>query len=448
MFFKPTRKIRICPILLCGIVLLACSLLPRLLSHAGSGAGYNTTTASTLPKVPAAISDEELTLYAKAAVLMDAASGRILYEKNGSAVMPMASTTKIMTCILALENGNLEDYAEASSYAAGMPKVHLGANTGEYFRLTDLLYSLMLESHNDSAVIIAEHIAGSTEAFAAMMNQKAKELGCTDTFFITPNGLDAVATTSDGQSHIHATTASDLARIMSYCITESPMKDEFLTITRTASYSFSGYRKDENEYVKNGRSFSCNNHNAFLSMMDGALSGKTGFTANAGYCYVGALTRDDRTFVVALLACGWPNNKTYKWSDTKKLMNYGLEHFEAHTLEESLYSESGLSAIPVYGAQTSAWDTTATEAPYIERNEDFVHKKILLKEGEHFQVQYELASSLTAPVSEGQSVGEIRYYLNDELYYTETVRVPDSLHEIDLLYCIRQSISHFLLNEV
>lgn len=446
MLFKPNRKLRICLIILCSIVLLACSLLPRLLTHAGSGECYGSALSSALRAVPDAVPDEELTLYAKAAVLMDADSGRILYEKNGTAVMPMASTTKIMTCILALENGDPEDYAEASSYAAGMPKVHLGVRAGEYFRLTDLLYSLMLESHNDSAVIIAEHIAGSTEAFAAMMNRKAAELGCTDTFFITPNGLDGVATTTDGQSHIHATTASDLARIMSYCITESPMKDEFLSITRTASYSFSGYSKDENGYTKNGRSFSCNNHNAFLSMMDGALSGKTGFTANAGYCYVGALTRDDRTFVVALLACGWPNNKTYKWSDTKKLMNYGLAHFEAHTLEESLFSESDLCAIPVYGAQTSVWGTVATETPYIARDEDFVHKKILLKEGEHFQVQYELASSLTAPVSEGQSVGEIRYYLNDALYYTETVHVPDKQQAIDLPYCIRQSLSHFLLN--
>lgn len=445
MPFTPNRKFRICLIILCSIVLLACSLLPRLLIHAGSAPALYGTASSVLRTVPDAVHDEELTLYAKAAVLMDADSGRILYEKNGTAVMPMASTTKIMTCILALENGDPEDYAEVSSYAASMPKVHLGARTGEYFRLTDLLYSLMLESHNDSAVIIAEHIAGSTEAFAAMMNRKTAELGCTDTFFITPNGLDGVATTTDGQSHIHATTASDLARIMSYCITESPKRDEFLSITRTASYSFSGYSRSENGYTPDGRSFSCNNHNAFLSMMDGALSGKTGFTANAGYCYVGALTRDDRTFVVALLACGWPNNKTYKWSDTKKLMTYGLEHFETHSLEEALYSEADLPAIPVCGAQAAQWDAVASEIPYIERDEDFVHKKILLKKGEHFQVQYELASSLTAPVNEDQPVGEIRYYLNDELYYTETIRVPDKLQAIDLPYCIRQSLAHFLL---
>lgn len=445
MYCKTNRKLRSLLVLLCILILLVCTLLPHLSARAYDRTDV-TSDSFSRSLLPAAPSGEELDLYAKAAVLMDASSGRILYEKNGTAIMPMASTTKIMTCILALENGNPDEYAKVSSYAASMPKVHLGARTGEYFRLNDLLYSLMLESHNDSAVIIAEHIAGSTEAFAAIMNQKAKELGCTDTFFITPNGLDAVATTSDGQSRIHSTTASDLARIMSYCITASPMKEEFLTITRTASYSFSGYSKGGHGYTANGRSFSCNNHNAFLTMMDGALSGKTGFTANAGYCYVGALTRDDRTFVVALLACGWPNNKTYKWTDTGKLMNYGLENFEACTLEDTLYPEEQLAAIPVTDAQTAHWGLPAHTTPYIDRDPDFVHKKILLKKGEHFQVQYEIADTLTAPVSAGQSVGEIRYYLNNELYYTEAVRVPDAHKAIEPFYCIRQCIKHFLLS--
>ena len=108
------------------------------------------------------------------------------------------------------------------------------------------------------------------------MNSKAEELGCTSTYFITPNGLDA-----RDENGIHHTTAKDLARIMKYCITESPAKEQFLEITRTDSYSFSDCNGD--------RTYTCTNHNAFLKMMDGALTGKTGFTADAGYCYVGAL---------------------------------------------------------------------------------------------------------------------------------------------------------------
>ena len=113
-------------------------------------------------------------LYALSAVLMDADNGRILLQKNGTEVLPMASTTKIMTCILALEQANPDDYVSVSSYAAGMPKVHLGVRKGDVFRLGDLLYSLMLESHNDTAAAIAEHVAGTREAFADMMNQKVR----------------------------------------------------------------------------------------------------------------------------------------------------------------------------------------------------------------------------------------------------------------------------------
>ena len=111
-----------------------------------------------------------------------------------------------------------------------MPKVRLGIQEGDTFRLEDLLYSLMLESHNDSAVVIAEHVAGSVEAFAELMNEKAEELGCQDTYFITPNGLDA-----RDETGIHGTTARDLALLLSYCL----KNEAFLKITRTADYSFS-----------------------------------------------------------------------------------------------------------------------------------------------------------------------------------------------------------------
>ena len=214
-------------------------------------------------------------LYARSACLMDADSGRVLYEKTGEEKRPNASTTKIMTCILALENGNPDDTVTATKRAAGQPKVHLGVHEGDQFRLNDLLYSLMLESHNDSAVMIAEHIAGSVEDFAGMMNQKAQEIGCENTYFITPNGLD-----DQNEQGVHGTTAQDLARIMRYCIMQSPKREEFLAITQTASYTFWNMEETViyNRY----------NHNAFLSMMEGALSGKTGFTADAGYCYVGS----------------------------------------------------------------------------------------------------------------------------------------------------------------
>ena len=212
-------------------------------------------------------------LYALSAVLMDGDSGRVLFEKNGEEQRPMASTTKIMTCILVLESGKQEETARTSAYAASMPEVRMGAGEGESYKVRDLLYGLMLESYNDAAVILAEHVGGSTPAFAEMMNEKAGEIGCENTWFITPNGLDAQEETREGVK-VHSTTAEDLARILRYCIQDSPAREEFLEITRTSSYTFTD--------IAGTKTIACTNHNAFLSMMEGALTGKTGFTADAG----------------------------------------------------------------------------------------------------------------------------------------------------------------------
>ncbi len=343
-------------------------------------------------------------LYARSAVLMDADSGRVLFGRNENEIMPMASTTKIMTCIVALENGNMEDVVTVTAYAASQPKVHLGMRAEQHFKLKDLLYSLMLESHNDSAVAIAEHIGGSVEGFSMLMNQKANDIGCYDTFFITPNGLDATATDKNGNTKVHSTTAKDLAHIMKYCINESEKKEEFLTITRTSNHSF----LDADEK----RSYSCNNHNAFLSMMDGALSGKTGFTNNAGYCYVGALKRDDRTFIVALLACGWPNHRSYKWSDTTKLMSYGLDNYEY----KDVFEPVELKPLCVEGGipeTNKPYDKAYTALELEGGNQKELN--LLLKNDEKVTTKIEVNTKLTAPIEKKEIVGYVKYYLADEL---------------------------------
>ena len=361
-------------------------------------------------------------LYAQSAVLMDADSGRVLFEKNGMEQRPMASTTKILTCILVLEKAGLGETAEVSRNAASQPKVHLGVRAGEKYYVQDLLYSLMLESHNDAAEILAEHVGGSLEGFAALMNEKAKEIGCADSHFITPNGLDA-----EDEEGAHSTTAADLAKIMRYCITLSPKKAEFLEITRTSSRAFSD--------VEGKRSFSCVNHNAFLGMMDGALSGKTGFTGKAGYCYVGALTRDGKTFIVALLACGWPNNKTYKWKDTRKLMEYGLKNYEYRNVWEDIQVER----IPVENGIPESgelWDTAYTEAE-IEGKEEV---RLLLRKDEKVSVEVEKAEQLAAPIEAGQQVGTVRYYLGDGLIREFPIKIRNSVREIDMSWCAEKIV--------
>lgn len=366
---------------------------------------------------------KENELYARSAVLVDAASGRILYEKNGEEKLPMASTTKVMTLLITLENANLDDIVEVSDYAASMPDVQLNIRAGEKYRLKDLVYSLMLESHNDSAVAIAEHVGGSVEGFADMMNQKARDIGCYDTYFITPNGLDK---TVDGKEH--STTASDLAKILSYGIMNSPEKEKFLEITRTAEHSFTDESKK--------RSFSCHNHNAFLGMMDGALTGKTGFTGNAGYCYTGALRRDDRTFVVALLACGWPNNRSYKWSDTKKLMNYGLDNYTYHRFDEVPIEQNRLTDIVVEEGQTdSIGDICMIPVRVISEDSNSI-QGTLLKEKESIRTEYKITHKLKAPVEEGTTVGSVTYLVGNEVFKVFPVVTAQGAEKISYSWCI------------
>lgn len=359
---------------------------------------------------------EELQLYAQAAVLLDADSGRVLYGKNEKDILPMASTTKIMTCILALEYGNPEEIVEASAYAASMPKVKLYVKQGEKYRLGDLLYSLMLESHNDSAVVIAEAVGGSVEEFASMMNQKARDIGCFDTYFITPNGLDASVNDS---GRVHSTTAEDLAKIMAYCVTDSPAKEEFLKITQTLSYDFTD--------ADGKRSFHCSNHNSFLGMMEEAISGKTGFTNNAGYCYVGAVESEGRIFTVALLACGWPNNRNYKWSDMKKLTAYGMERYTYR----DIYEHREFDDIPVRNGIDGKTGSPFEEARVAVRVDDGQEQSLmyLLCEEDEVEIRVRISDVLSAPVSENEEIGTVSYYLNGTLIKSNSVVTTEAVVE-------------------
>lgn len=392
-------------------------------------------------------------LYARAAVLMDADNGRILLGKNEDEALPMASTTKIMTCILALEKGDTEDVAEVSAYGAGQPKVHMGAKKGESYRIGDLLYALMLESYNDAAVIIAEyygsqmaglsgdiasHSAAESKqavlAFTAEMTKKAKELGCKDTFFVTPNGLDgSLELKKSGKSinYEHHTTAADLAAVMSYCIVKSPKKEAFLKITRTPSYTFHDRKRMGSGWKEGSRTVACMNHNAFLQMMDGALSGKTGFTGKAGYCYVGALEKDKKRFTIALLACGWPNNKSWKWHDARLLYEYGLEHYDRRDIRE----ERMLPDVRVKNGQR--------DSAGLECREETI--KLLLSREDEIKVEWDVPKSLTAPVVKGEQVGRVAYFVNGELYREFPVTAAENVPEITYFYCIIRIIRNIFL---
>ena len=378
----------------------------------------------------AASGDDSLALYAQSAVLMDADTGRILYAKNAKEQRPMASTTKIMTLILALENANPDDIVMISDYAASMPDVQLHLRAGEHYRLGDLLYSMMLESHNDSAVAIAEHVGGTAPGFAALMNAKARDIGCYATYFITPNGLDA-----EDDTGVHSTTAADLARILRYCIMQSPKKEEFLKITRTNAYSFSD--------LEGIRTFTVGNKNAFLHMMEGALTGKTGFTGNAGYCYVGALRQEERTFIVALLACGWPNNRSYKWSDTRKLMNYGLEHFTYR----NVWQEPKLPELPVKNGIPDRENLEEEARIRLRLSSEEPDLKRLLSEGEQVQVETHISQEVTAPVEPGTLLGSVRYLLDGQVVKVYTVEAAEEVEEVTLGWWLEKVLKRYFLQK-
>ena len=344
----------------------------------------------------------KIKLNSLAALLLDGENNRVLFDANGYEKLPMASTTKIMTCIIALEQGKLDDVVKVSSYAAGMPDVQLNIREGEQYYLKDLLYALMLESHNDVAVAIAEHIGGTVEGFATMMNDKARALNCFDTNFVTPSGLDAEG---------HYTTARDLAVIASYAIKNK----DFLSITNTPSHKF--------KEIKTGRTFTVTNKNKFLYMMDGAIGVKTGFTGKAGYCFVGAVKRPDRTLISVVLGCGWPPNKNLKWIDTKRLMTYGIENYEKKQIfEEKIFN-------PVYV------EDGQTEFVGLKISGDL---NILIGKDEKVHIEYNIPEYLTAPVNKGQQVGSAKYYINGKLYTEIPIYTTEESKKIDFKFCLRK----------
>ena len=374
-------------------------------------------------------------LYALSACLMDADSGRVLYDKNADEVRAMASTTKIMTLIVALEYANEDDIVTVSPYAASMPDVQLNIMAGEQYRLGDLYYAMMLESFNDVAVTIAEYIGecyalnqddrtANTDikarsyddskkyvhTFAKLMNEKAKELGCENTYFITPNGLDA-----EDENGKHSTTAKELAVIASYAI----KNERFNDIIGTRQYSFCE--------VNGTRNCSAYNKDAFLNQMNGAFGIKTGFTGNAGYCFVGALKSDGRTFISVVLGSGWPSNRTYKWKDTRKLMEYGINNFFPRTVFSTIEDYKDVRVKD--GMEESA--STCIKGDL----------SLILCDADDVRVVYELEDYIDAPVRVGDVVGKAIIYVNGQRMGSFPITAAAAVERANYMWYLRRLLN-------
>lgn len=374
-------------------------------------------------------------LHARAVCLMDMDTGRVLYGKNEEMELPNASTTKILTLLVLLEYGDLEDVVTISPYASRQPKVHLGVVAGEQFRFKDLCYSLMLESHNDSAYALAEHVGsrlfGSqvtrettkeesqayVRCFMEKVNEEAGAMGLRNTHFVTPNGLDG--TDEKGEHH---STAEDLCRVL--CIASE--NETFCKITQTSEHAFAN--------CSGSHSCTVYNHNRLLSQMEGCITGKTGYTAKAGYCYAGAVKIGEKRFAGAVLACGWPPNKGYKWEDMRKLFAYGDQNYKLCQVGKD---EKIQVTVPVENGQKECVKLSAqTEG-----------LRLLLSEKEKVKIRRCIPKRLTAPLRKGTTVGRISYEMGEQTLCEYPVQVTEEVPEINYPFYFWKHIDLFFLKK-
>ncbi len=319
--------------------------------------------------------DYNITPTAKAAVLMDACTGAVLYSKNMNERLGMASTTKIMTGILAIEHGNLTDTVTIPAEGEWVEGSSIYLNPNEKISLETLLYGLLLKSGNDAAVAIGKHISGSEEAFVNLMNDKAAELGLKNTHFANPHGL---------YHENHYTTAYELAKIAKYAM-ENPV---FAQIVNTQSY------KETPPEDRNGRVI--NNANKLISMFSDAIGVKPGFTPETGRTLVGAAEKNGMKVITVTLDC--PDD----WNEHRNMFDYAFNNFEKKVI---LKKGDSVGTFRVFGGNYN-------EVGLISENEI----SMLVKKGEKADYTIEMdQQTLNAPVFSGQNVGNAKICSGDKV---------------------------------
>jgi D-alanyl-D-alanine carboxypeptidase len=318
----------------------------------------------------------EVRVTASAAVLMDYATGEILYQKNASERRAPASTTKILTAIVAIEHGKPEREIVASARASKADGSSIWLAAGEKHTLKDLLYGILLSSGNDASVAVAENLAGSESKFAAWMTEKAKELGAKDSNFVNSNGLPAIN---------HYTTAYDLALITRYSL-HNPLFEEIVK-TKKKVMDWPGHKWDRIMY----------NHNKLLWRYEYADGVKTGYTQQAGQCLVSSATKGSRRLVAVVL-----HSKDI-YADSKTLFDYGFDHFQLYTVASAAKSLGRVNVAEGVKNQVSV----STPGPV----------NLLIPKGSisKLKIDLDLPASIVAPVERAQPVGELKVQLSGKL---------------------------------
>ena len=321
---------------------------------------------------------EEPQVVGETAVLMDAETGQVLYEKNADQKMYPASTTKMLTAIIAVEVGKLDEEVAVSDNADGTEGSSIWLRKGEKLTLEDLLYALMLNSANDAAVAIAEHLAGSVDAFADIMNKTAAAYGAQNTHFTNPHGLP---------DENHYTTAYDLAVIARHALNNPTFAEIVQTKTKVI---------DRTQYVE--PTMMLINHNRLLWLYDGAIGVKTGYTTEAQQCIVAAAQKDGRTLIAVVMKTQGQNI----WTDAQRLLDYGFDNYQI----QKLLSKGDVvdKIVPKYSEKEIS--LLAAQDVYYNFPTDYqpdIQKKV------------ELSVEPAAPLAKGVELGSVAIYDGTDL---------------------------------
>ena len=362
---------------------------------------------------------EELELNARIALIYDRASGRVLYEKNGDKQTPMASTTKIMTAIVVLENTNLKDIVTIDSKSASIGGSRLGLKKDDKVTINDLLYGLMLRSGNDAASALAIYVGGSIQNFADMMNNKAEELGLTNSHFVVPHGLD-----NEG----HYTTAHELAKITDYALKNETFKKIVSTSNTTISI--------------NGNLKQINNTNKLLNSVSGVYGVKTGFTNGAGRCLVTAWEKNDMDIITVIIGADTNNLRT---TDTKKLIEYVEKNYELVNIKEIIEEEF------------EKWKKINTGRIFVEKGsknsvelllEEMNFENMIINKTDinKIDIKTDMLYSLKAPIKQNEIIGTLEVLVDGEnistleIYNKEEIRKKEIIDYLTEFMVLIQNI--------
>ena len=344
-------------------------------------------------------------IQAESAIVMDAKTGQVLFEKNSHTRRAPASTTKVLTAIIAIESGHLEDEVTVSLRAAGTAGSSMHLSAGQRILLRELVTGLLLRSGNDAAVAIAEHLAGSVENFVSIMNHKAELLGALDSHFVNPHGLSA---------DLHYSTAFDLAWITRYALT-SPI---FATIVNTRETSIDWLDRGGKEHDQSLR-----NTNKLLWLLEEVDGVKTGTTNQAGPCLISSATRGNQQLIAVVL------HDHSRWNDAMQLLNFGFTNYQ---LFEYANKDDIVSSIPIEEGFSSMVDAVVqSQASLIVKTADY----------EHITVTIDLPEKIKAPVYQGQKIGEIIFFVREVPVKTVDITAGQTIDE----HTSTRSFLHYLL---